>query len=167
MGIQERVSAFTTKNVGIVNRLLNDVTVKYNEKSNVVKALWDTGATGTCISYDVVNKLSLIATGKKNIQTPSGTGVVNTYLIDIQLPNNVNIKDVEVCDSEIGSQGIDVLIGMDIINLGDLSVSNYNNATVFSFRLPSSQTTDYVKQIAVQNIIGTPHGPGKRKNKKK
>ncbi len=28
-------------------------------------------------------------------------------------------------------QGADVLIGMDVINMGDLAISNFNNQTVF------------------------------------
>ena len=47
--------------------------------------------------------------------------------------------------SKIGAQGIDVLIGMDIISKGDFAVSNYNGKTQFSFRLPSQEDVDYKK----------------------
>ena len=59
-----------------------------------------------------------------------------------------------------------MLIGMNIINLGDFTVSNFQGKTTFTFRMPSESTTDYVKQIKVLNIIGTPHGKGKRKKKR-
>ena len=36
-------------------------------------------------------------------------------------------------DSEIGNQGIDVLIGMDIISMGDFAVSNFSGKRQFSF----------------------------------
>ena len=158
--------AFTTRsNGGLMSQLVNQVVVKTKDKTTNAIALWDTGATGTCISTDVVKSLSLVATGMKNIKTPSGQSQVNTYLVDIILPNNVTIKDVEVCDSDIGNQGIGVLIGMDIIKMGDFTVSNYNNNTVFSFRIPSQSVTDYVLQISIQNKIGT-HGKGKKKHKK-
>ena len=42
--------------------------------------------------------------------------------------------------------GIDFLIGMDIITLGDFSVTNLNGKTTFSFRYPSCETINYVKQ---------------------
>ena len=45
--------------------------------------------------------------------------------------------------SKIGAQGIDILIGMDIISKGDFAISNYNGKTQFSFRLPSQQDVDY------------------------
>ena len=164
--------AFTTKAPALVNRLLNKAVISYNGTNEEVFALWDTGATGTCISTEVAHQLGLISTGMKNIQTPSGSSQVNTYLVDIILPNNVRIPNVEVCDSAIGTQQIGqhslgMLIGMDIINLGDFTVSNHNGQTVFSFRMPSMQTTDYVKQVNVANIIGNKHGSGKRKKSKK
>lgn len=157
--------AFTIKSTGgLMNRLTNQVSVTYGDKTISVLALWDTGATGTCISSNVVSQLSLIPTGKKNIQTPSGSSQVNTYLINVTLPNNVNIPNVEVCDSEIGNQGIGMLVGMDIITTGDFSVSNFRNNTVFSFRIPSNKVTDYVAEVNLQNLTGT-HGKGKRKKR--
>ena len=142
-----KVFSFTTKyEGGISRRLLNDVLVVYGAKSVPVKALWDTGASGTCISYDAAQRLSMTPTGKQNISTPSGLSVVNTYLVDIILPNHVAVRQIPVCDSEIGKQGIGVLIGMDIITHGDFAVSNYNGKTTFSFRIPSCQVTDYVAE---------------------
>lgn len=51
----------------------------------------------------------------------------------------MNVNDVQVCDTDIGKQGLEMLIGMDIITLGDFSVSNYNDKTVFTFRVPSKE----------------------------
>ncbi len=160
------IHAFTTKSTsGLLNRLINQVTIAYGKNSISAKALWDTGATSTCISVEMATRLALVPTGIRNIMTPSGSSTVNTYLVDIILPNNVCVKDVEVCDSAIGSQGIGVLIGMDIITKGDFSVSNHNGQTVFSFRIPSTKTTDYVEILRTKSIIGT-HGKGMRKFKK-
>lgn len=156
--------AFTTKNDIISNRLLSEVEVFANDKKYKTVALWDTGATGTCISDDVVKNLDLVATGRQTIMTPSGSKDVNTYLVDIGLPNHVMISSVMVCDSDIGKQKIGVLLGMDIITTGDFCISNFNGKTVFSFRIPSKKTTDYVLEINVENLTGT-HGKGKRKHK--
>lgn len=164
MDISEHTFAFTTKNSGISLQLKNTVSILNNNNSGAFIALWDTGATGTCISHAVVTQLGLIPSGKQDIRTPSGCTTVNTYLVDIKLPNDVYIKDALVCDSEIGNQGLGVLIGMDIITRGDFCVSNYGGKTVFSFRIPSKQLTDYVAQTRTKNITGT-HGKGKRKRK--
>lgn len=111
---------------------------------------------------NVVNELGLIPTGKTIVHTPSGQAEVFKYLVDIVLPNNVRIPDVPVCDSSIGLQKIDLLIGMDIIGAGDLSVSGYNGKTSFSFCIPPKRFTDYVIMINTEKLIGT-HGKGKRK----
>lgn len=159
--------AFTSKYDGISNCLRNHVFVEYGGEEMLALALWDTGASVTCISKCVVEKLGLIPTGKQRMYTPSGGGTANTYLLNIKLPNNILIPAIKVCDSEIDKQGLDVLIGMDIISKGDFAVSNYNGKTVFSFRTPSKQLTDYVEQINVAKIIGSRHGVGKRKRKHK
>lgn len=158
--------AFTTRCNGIAGSLRNTAGIESNGNRIEVTALWDTGATNSCISHDVVQKLSLTPTGKITIQTPSGASVMDTFMVNVLLPNRVIIPDVVVCDSDIGAQGIGMLIGMDIIRLGDFAVSNYDGKTVFTFRLPSKQTTDYVQQINLANIMGPPHGPGKRKRKR-
>ena len=157
--------AFTTESkFGIVPQLKNEVIIKTDNNGVVARALWDTGATGTCISKDVVEKLQLIPTGKKNIKTPSGSSIVNTFLVSIILPNNVIVPNIEVCDSEIGDQNVDVLVGMNIITMGDLAISNYNNQTVFTFRVPSRKRTDYAMELNIEKQVGT-HGKGKRKRK--
>ena len=155
------LNAFTSVYPGMSFRLGNQAVLKFNGKEISVKALWDTGATRTCISKEVVTALNLIPLGKQNMLTPSGTSIANTYLIDVFLPNNVTVHDLVVCDSEIGVQGIGALIGMDIIALGDFAVSNYGGKTAFTFRTPSQKRTDYVTEIKIQNTVGPKHGRGK------
>ena len=41
-------------------------------------------------------------------------------------------------------QGADILIGMDIIGVGDFAVTNRDGKTKFSFRLPSRADIDFV-----------------------
>ena len=161
----DQPKAFTSKYTQLSNKLINEVNIIYNGKSTMVKAQWDTGASSSCISHDVVSQLSLTPTGAKYIQTPSGLSQVNTYLVDVILPNNVYINDLVVCDSEIGAQGIGMLVGMDVINLGDFAVSNYADKTVFSFRIPSKKTTNYV--IEADKKLSHGKGTKKKKNKKK
>lgn len=143
-----------------MSKVLSVFTEKYAERKRKIKnsvvainsitkltmpaiALWDTGATGTCVSKELVQKLKLQPIGMQQIQTPSGTAIVNQYKIHIVLNNEVVVQDVSVIDSEIGNQNIDVLIGMDIITLGDFGISNYENKTQFSFRIPSQEHVDY------------------------
>lgn len=141
--------AFTTTYQGITNKLINEVTLDSGNNTLSVIGQWDTGATNSCISHDVISQLGLIPTGYVKIQTPSGSTVQPTYIISVILPNSLVVENVQVNASEIGVQGIGILIGMDIIRHGDFSISNFNGNTVFTFRYPSVATTDYVKWVDV------------------
>ena len=147
--------AFTQEYPAKRNRLLTEIELTNPLNNSVVKgiALWDTGATSSCISDSVAGKLDLKPTGMMNIKTPSGSKEVRTFLVNIKLPNYLSVVDVPVCETDIGNQDIDALIGLDIILLGDFSVSNFNDRTVFSFRHPSKATTDYVKQLKVEDVV--------------
>ena len=139
------ISVFTEKYNNIQNRLINSAIVEFKKDFIPVKAQWDTGATGTCISKEVVKRLNLIPPGMIRVQTPSGEGTMNKYMINLILNNEVRVMNLSVMDSEIGNQGIDVLIGMDIISLGDFAVSNYEGKTQFSFRIPSQEHIEYTR----------------------
>lgn len=140
------ISVFTERYNCIERRLINKAVVEANSIALPVTAQWDTGATGTCISKSLVSKLKLNPTGMIQVHTPSGVGIMNKYMIDIILNNEVVVKNVPVMDSEIGNQGIDVLIGMDIITIGDFAVSNYRGKTQFTFRIPSQANIDFSKE---------------------
>lgn len=147
-----QVSAFTSKAKGIANVLLSKVKVSANKelfndaKEEEFIGIWDTGATNTAISSKVVEKCGLIPTGKATVNTANGENIVNTYIVDIGLPNNVNINGVQV-NEFTAVEGSDLLIGMDIMGIGDLAISNYEGKTSFSFRIPSMADTDYVQQL--------------------
>ena len=147
-------SAFTTYFNGLSNRLYNEAKVESGERVfDTSMALWDTGATATCISDAIVHALDLKPISYSKIHTPSGEDIRPYYLVDLVLRNDVRVTDLRVLGSDIGNQGIDVLIGMDIISQGDFAVSNYDGATVFTFRIPSQARTDYV--TALQSRIPT------------
>ena len=89
--------------------------------------------------------------------------------MDLLLPNNVHVPDVPVVDTEIGDQGIDVLIGMDIISMGDFAVSNHDGKLVFTFRIPSIKTTDYVVEAKAEEVRAMiqQHGKGNTRKRHK
>lgn len=159
-------TAFTSKYKGIARRLRSQVEISTKDKSFLGTALWDTGATSSCISNKVINDLGLIATGQKHVMTPQGCMQVGTYLVHVFLPNRVLIEDVEVCGSNIENQGLDMLIGMDIITLGDFAVT-YNqdtDETIFSYCAPHKKVIDFVKVLNFEKLAGK-HGTGKKKRK--
>ena len=137
------LSVFTEKYTKIENRLLNKVVLCANGIINQALAQWDTGATNTCISEEIAKRYNLKPISYMRSKTPSGELISPVYYIDIVLNNEVVFNNWTVMGSKIGEQGIDVLIGMDIISKGDFAISNYNKKTQFSFRLPSQQDVDY------------------------
>ncbi len=109
-------------------------------------AIWDTGATHSCITQRVVEELGLRPIGVTEVRGVHGVHKAETYLINILLPNTVVVTDVIATKFDLGHEG-DVLIGMDVIGLGDFAVSCCEpHGTTFSFRLPSMRCTDYVKE---------------------
>ena len=109
------------------------------------QAIWDTGATSSCITQAVVDAISLKPTGMTTVHGVQGVAVVETYLVNIALPNGVEFANVQVTKGILpgGADG-DLLIGMDIIAAGDFAVTNKGGQTVFSFQTPSRQHIDFV-----------------------
>lgn len=75
----------------VSNKLFNELDIDNGESSIKVRALWDTGATNSCISHNVVEKLSLSPEGMVNNYSVSGVSISNTYTVNIKLPNNIVI----------------------------------------------------------------------------
>jgi predicted aspartyl protease len=125
-------------------------------------AIWDTGATRTVISKNVVQSCNLKPTGMAKVHTASGTDIVPTYYVSIGLPNKIVIPILKVTQGVL--TGTDVLIGMDIINSGDFAVTNKDGNTVFSFRMPSLECIDFVKTYEDKKKLGQPFPPSVGRN---
>ena len=107
-------------------------------------AIWDTGATNTSITTRVVTECGLAPTSVAKVTGVHGTQLSNVYLIDVYLPNRVIAEEVEAVESPaLAGELDDVLIGMDIIGLGDFAVSNFQGKTTFTFRIPSLAESDF------------------------
>lgn len=107
------------------------------------KALWDTGASNSVITKDTVLQLGIKPISKAIASHAGGVSEVNVYLVNIYLPNQIIIPAVRVTECA-NSNHFGVIIGMDIITHGDFAITNVNGNTTFSFRLPSSETIDFV-----------------------
>ncbi len=114
-----------------------------NKTPVVVKAIWDTGAYGSVISPKVAEELGLIPVGVKPIQTANGIYEAYAYVVDAMLPNKLVIRGVEVSESDL--KVCDALIGMDIISMGDMKVTN-KPTTKFIFRIPAEGDTPLVSE---------------------
>lgn len=106
-------------------------------------AIWDTGAIMTVISSRVVKKLGLTPRDKRTMTHANGQSCVNTYFVNILLPNNMEVQVLQVMEGNL--LDTDILIGMDIIGLGDFALSAPEGNTIFSFQIPSEFIIDFNK----------------------
>lgn len=84
--------------------------------------LLDTGASCTCVDESLMEGLGITPTGVINIQTPSTNGgnhSCNTYDVMFFIPDSDNqgymINALPVVETHLKSQGIDGLIGRDVL----------------------------------------------------
>lgn len=120
-------------------------------KSGNYKAIWDTGATNTMVTQRVIDDLNLRSHGVAKVNHVQGVGITQKYMINVGLPNGAAIRNVEATRGELIDH-VDVLIGMDVICCGDLSITNFDNRTVFSFRIPPSGHIDFVKELEIKEM---------------
>jgi len=108
------------------------------------QAIWDTGATGSVITQNVVDACTLKPISMTQVHGVDSSNLSEVYLVNIMLPNNVGVRQVRVSKNRLINT--DVLIGMDIITLGDFAVTHQGGNTVFSFCFPSQRCLDFVAE---------------------
>ncbi|MCY4644298.1 MAG: hypothetical protein OXB88_06725 [Bacteriovoracales bacterium] len=106
------------------------------------KALWDTGATHSVVDDNVIKSLNLKSFGQAEIHGVNGPFMSDLYLLQFLLPNELISRPLEISKGSL-IEGVDMLIGMDIIGDGDFAICG---GQVFSFCIPpSDQPIDFVK----------------------
>ncbi len=126
--------------------IITDEIILSNGTETDIKAEWDTGVAYSCISNELVNKLGLKPIKTVLLETSDGQIQSNVYTINLVLNKDLQIS-IDV-NSEVGieDKGIQCLIGMDVISLGNFAISNYNGKTCFSFRYPSKGLIDFTEE---------------------
>lgn len=162
--------AFTTRYSGRTRVLRNIVGVSLPLTLEELKrqrtepreyiAIWDTGATNSGITKKVVTDLDLRPTGIVEVRHAQGKSLTNTYLVNVALPNQVMVGQLRVTEVELvpddnvpEDEQPQILIGMDIIGAGDFAVTNFNNKTTLSFRMPSVSEIDFIPQAKEDNVL--------------
>lgn len=131
-------------------------------------AIWDTGASASAITQNVVDQCGLAPIGMTKVQTADGEVDAELYLVNMGLPNQVGFMHLQVTKANLGANA-DVLIGMDIISQGDFTVTNKGAVTVFSYRYPSVVHIDFVREhneAHLRHRISNSGKGGFRKKKK-
>ena len=159
--------AFRIEYNGVARALLTECAIappaaidpSQSKKFFKFQCIWDTGATNSVITENIVKAAGLVATGMVQTRGVHGARPANTYIVDIGLPNGVCITNVTVSEGKL-MDNVDALIGMDIIQLGDFNISNPNGKTVFSFCIPAHKNPVCLLEKSIRvNPKGGPPAP--------
>jgi hypothetical protein len=142
--------AYTVRFTGVVNPIITKISlscIKIRKKYQT-QGLWDTGAYSSAITKSMANQMDLKPIGKVTVHGVHGAKLVDWYFIHLEFyKGNIKIQlRVTECDS-LGNSGADLLIGMDVIMLGDFAISNFSEKTTMTFRVPSIKEIDFVKEF--------------------
>lgn len=150
------VNALTHRNGKIENCIVTPVSITDPDTGTVVNTfgIWDTGATHSVITKKKAQEFGLKVLSMTRVIGVHGPKDVPVYRVTIALNNeNINLTTLVTECEELPSNGKEVgmLIGMNIINMGDFAISNYNGKTFMTFLVPSLKQIDYVQEIAEFN----------------
>ncbi len=116
-----------------------------------VLALVDTGATTTAVSDRLAAGLGLKAVAQCKVSAAGGVHISNVYSIDVLLRSMVTFANIEATEFVFDGK-FDVILGMDVLMLGDLAITNADHKTVLSFRVPpDDRHIDYVAMAAMDD----------------
>lgn len=156
-----KVNALTYKGRKIEKSIITPVTVTDIKSGNIVRTygIWDTGATGSVVTKSTAKSLGLIPVTKTIVNGVHGPKAVNVYYVRITLNNDqISLNSmVTECEELSADETVGMLIGMNVICLGDFSITNFENKTTMTFRTPSLEEVDFVDEINAFKKISIQH----------
>jgi hypothetical protein len=173
---KQQVHALTNVSQGIARSIITpvEVTNVFTSQKVPTRGIWDTGATNSVVTKSTATSLGLKPVRQTKVRGVHGDKIVNVYYVNITL-NNKNITlntQVTECDELSTDHSVGMLIGMNVITMGDFAVTNFQGNTTMTFRVPSLQKIDFVagmktgQQIVKDKIPGRndpcPCGSGKK-----
>ena len=153
---EPRSSSFTVRADGKLPVIMFDVEISpatltkrnyLNPNKRKCRVMWSTGAPRSQLSRKLIEELNIEAIVREESNKQQ-----LFYSLDVYLPNKVRMAKVEMTEINhvLPHPDIECIVGMDIISLGDCSVSHSDGNTFFSFRVPSLGGMDYVEQSKQQ-----------------
>ena len=162
---EQKVHALTNFNQGLAKTIVTpvEITNVFTSQKISTKGIWDTGATDSVVTKSTATALGLFPVRRTMVRGVHGNKEVNVYYVNITL-NNKNITlnaQVTECDELSNDSSVGMLIGMNIITLGDFAITNYQRNTTMTFRVPSIQKIDFVSGIKAGQPIVKDKIPGR------
>lgn len=170
--------AFTVKANGRLASILTDIEVRPGfdpgkpptpiPPAIKTRALWDTGASKSVIAASLARSLGLTPVSTREVHHGDGKSMRHVYMVNFDLPNAVHVGGVLATEFPPSHDHFSVLVGMDVMGLGDMALTHVGGLTTFSFRVPSCEAVDYVLIANRQRFAGAsrnglcPCGSGKK-----
>ena len=95
--------------------------------------MWDTDSQYAFLSSQIIEALQLKPNGVAGVSGIGGNSNANVYVVHVVLPSGDAVVNVEALGGDYSDY--DVIIGMDIIMLGEFHFDRVNNRSVFSFNI--------------------------------
>ena len=94
------------------------------EQTQPLTALWDTGSNITLVDPGIIDRLLVLPLPSSHGEINSITGALTAdiYTADL-LCGDIVLSDVEVWASPVASKGVHIIIGMDVISKGALTIA--------------------------------------------
>ncbi|MCL1837554.1 MAG: retroviral-like aspartic protease family protein [Treponema sp.] len=99
------------------------------------KALIDTGASRSAISSAFVQAAKLFSYEKCTIRMAKGEYISPVYTVDIMFPHKMLTEKIKAAEFS-GKHEFDFIVGMDILRMVDMAITNAGGVTVLSLRSP-------------------------------
>jgi hypothetical protein len=110
---------------------------QHPQNAFVVEAIWDTGALFTAINRPLIEQYRIKVADTTNLIGVGGEEYQGDIVsLDIKLPSGLLLKGKRTVICKL-PPSVDMILGMDIIQIGDFCVSNSGGKTLFSFIHPS------------------------------
>lgn len=107
------------------------------------EAIWDTGATHSVITQEAAKQLGLVMVSMATVQGVGGLMQSPVYHIVVTIDKEEIALHATECHALSADGKTGFLIGMDVINKGDFTITNADGKTMMSFQIPSTHKTDY------------------------
>jgi len=148
--------AFKSEYPNLSLKLITEVEMyEASQPQNIltVRALWDTGAMLSAVTPEAAQSLNLIPFNRVKVNGINNISMADMVKVSIKLPNLVVISNTNVSVCSL-VKDVDLLIGMDIIQHGDFSISNGAGKTLFTFAMPpfEDKIDLYQKAISMNNV---------------
>lgn len=105
----------------------------------------------SAITPEAAKSLNLVPFNRIKVNGINNTSYAEVVKVTIGLPNTVMVNETNVTVCNL-VKDVDLLIGMDIILLGDFAISNAEGKTLFTFVIPPFENkTDLYEKALTAN----------------